>query len=116
MQPAISIGRQQVVDDARRELGNAWPAGLSGASSTTGRRCRRRADTAGSIGMRATSGAPISAASASPPPLAEHRVARAVGSDELAHVLDDADDLHVGAARHVGDARRDLLRGAAPAW
>ena len=47
---------------------------------------------------------------------AEQRVARAVGRDELAHVLDHADDLHVGAAGHVGDARRDLLRGDAPAW
>ena len=34
-----------------------------------------------------------------------------VGGDELAHVLDDADDLHVRAAGHVGDADRDLLRG-----
>ena len=43
--------------------------------------------------------------------LAEHRVTRAVGGHELAHVLDDADDLHVRAARHVGDPGRDLLRG-----
>ena len=40
----------------------------------------------------------------------EDRVARAVGRDELGHVLDDAEHLQVRAARHVGDARRHLLR------
>ena len=68
VQPAISTGGQQLVDDVRREIGET--RARRGCREPRARRvCRVAAvDTAGSIGIRPTSGAPITAASASPPP------------------------------------------------
>ena len=61
--------------------------------------------------MRATSGIADLGRERLAATAAEDRVTRAVGGHELAHVLDHPDDLHVRAARHVGDPGRDLLRG-----
>ena len=80
------------------------------ATSTTGWPMSPPSDTAPSIGTSPTSGAPVSAASRRPPPDPKIAWLGAVGRDERVHVLDHAEHLEVGAARHVGDARGDLLR------
>ena len=111
VQPAISTGGSSSSTMRRASVGElASPPGSRGARARRAGRRRRRSTPRARSGSAPTSGAPVSAASASPPPLAEDRVARAVGRDELAHVLDHAEHLEVRAAGHVGDARRDLLR------
>ena len=69
VQPAISTGGKQLVDDAAGDLGAARPPrAASGCASTTGLPTSPPSDTAGSIGTSPTSGAPVSAASRLPPP------------------------------------------------
>ena len=110
VQPAISTGGRSSSTIRRATSVSASAAGSSGWASTTGFPTSPPSDTAPSIGTSPTSGAPVSAAR--PPAAAgsEDRVARTVGRDERVHVLHDAEHLQVRAARHVGDARRDLLR------
>ena len=110
VQPAISTGGSSSSTMRRAIGGTPVAAGPSGAASTTG--CavvaalrHRGLDRDCADERRAGERGEALAAAA-----AEDRVARAVGRDELAHVLDDAEHLEVRAPGHVGDARRDLLR------
>ena len=92
VQPPISIGgssssTMRAASSWNARAGRAVGRGRArpGAPASPPSTPRARA------GSRATSGAPISRGERVAAAAAEHRVARAVGRDELAHVLDHAD-------------------------
>ena len=94
---------------ARARSTIACETSVSGSVRTIGSPSSARAASCGSNGMRARSGASISAASAAPPPGAEELLA---GAAQVRHVLDHAEQAHVRLARHLRGADGDLLRGA----
>ena len=69
VQPAISMGGSRSVTTRSASVWNAAPATLSGALIATGEPVSPPRETAGSIGICATSGASISCARAAPPPV-----------------------------------------------
>ena len=102
---------------APRASWNAAPAGLSGVRERDRRARVAAARHRGLDRDRAPRAARRSrAASAAPPPLPNSAWREPSGATNSLMFSTTPDDLHVGAARHVGDARRDLLRGDAPAW
>ena len=110
MHPAISIGGSSSSTMRAASSWKAAPAGLSGRGARRAR-LRRRADDRGLDRDLRDERRPDLLRQCGPATRSEEREALAVGRDELRHVLDHSDDLHVRPARHVGDTDRDALRG-----
>ena len=108
--------RQQLVDDARREVVERRAGRAVGAAErdghavvAAGRRPRARSGSARRAARRSRS------ASAAPPPAPKSAKRSPSGATNSLMFSTTPTIFMYDAARHVGDADRDLLRGATPA-
>ena len=90
---------------------SACEAGASGSESTSGRPSSAPTRSSSWSGTFPSSGTSSSSASCWPPPSPKIVKRSPLGRREARHVLDHARDLEVEAARRLGRALSDLLRG-----